>query len=122
MPPIKSLGARFKQAAAEAFQDIWKRIVDSFIGALATALIIGSGALVTGVIERIHQIDDLVKETNSLRQQLNASEIERRAAQAKLEKADSEVVTTVSNFKVEHGFILEELRALRSERLRKGTD
>ncbi len=104
-----------KQAVGEMLLELWRQVAGAFIPSVVGALVIGSGALITGIIERIHQIDDLVKGMAVLEKRLDKRDEQIREMQTKSEKADRDLEVSVAGFKSEHGFIKEELLNLKQE-------
>ena len=104
------------QQIKSAFRDLWARFVDSFVGAAATATLVGVGALVTGIYERIHQIDDIAARQARLEEKLDAREKDQHAAQEKSAQADHQLELRLEHFSGEHSMIMNRLDTISGRR------
>jgi hypothetical protein len=101
------------QKVKSAFADLWQRFVDSFVGAAATSLLVGVGALVTGIYERIHLIDDIAARQVKIEQRLEERDRSISEVQDKLKEADAKMLGKLEGFSTEHENIRKELERLR---------
>ena len=97
------------QRLKSELRTLWQMFVQGFVGAASGAILVGVGAFITGIYDRIHMIDTIAER----QVEFSKSVVKILETQEKLKEADGKLRETVAGFSGEHKMITDEMARLR---------